>query len=288
MTETIWLDGVFHTRETARVSVMDHGFLYGDGIFEGTRAYGGRIFRFDAHLDRLHDSGRAIALTIPYSREEIIAASEELIRRSGYTDGYFRHVVSRGIGDLGLDPRKCPRASMVIIIDQLTMFSEERRRAGLRVITAGTPTPHRESLSPRIKSLNYLPHIMARLEANAAGMDEALMLDSTGHVAEATAQNLFIVKNGVIRTPPASAGILKGITRDVVMELAAGIGMPVREELFNRYDVYTADEAFLTGTASEIVPIREYDGRIIGREGGMGPVTSRLLEGFRDLVGRGA
>lgn len=282
-TPTIWLDGQWCDRATAMVSVYDHGLLYGDGVFEGIRVYGGKIFRLAEHLDRLYDSAQAIWLTIPMGREEMAQVTEEAVRRSGITEAYIRHVVSRGVGDLGLDPRKCPRPSVIIIVDTIKLWPEEVYETGLKVITAGTPIPQRESLSPRVKSLNYLPHILAKIEGVQGGADEVLMLDSQGHVAEGSGQNIFVVKRKRISTPPVYAGILKGVTRDVVIELARGAGYEVQETMINRYDVYTADEAFFTGTASEVVAIRQVDGRLIGA-GKSGPVTRDLRARFQALV----
>ena len=279
----IWLDGAWHDESTAMVSVFDHGLLYGDGIFEGMRAYGGRIFRMEQHLARLYDSAHAVWLDIPISKAEMAEVTLEAVRRAALDDAYLRHIVTRGRGDLGLDPRKCKRPTLLLIVDKIRLWPEETYQKGLSVVTAGTPMPHREALSPRVKSLNYLSHIMAKVEAIQAGADEAIMLDPTGYVTEGSGQNLFLVKNGVVRTPPAWAGILKGVTRDAVMELAAEAGLAVREEPLNRYDVYTADEAFFTGTASEIAPIREVDGRQVG-EGRMGSVTGDLRQRFRKLV----
>jgi branched-chain amino acid aminotransferase len=282
-TPTIWLDGKWCDRSTAMVSVYDHGLLYGDGVFEGIRVYGGKIFRLAEHLDRLFDSAKAIWLSIPRSREELASITEEAVRRSGIAEAYIRHVVTRGVGDLGLDPRKCPNPSVLIIVDTIKLWPEQVYEAGLNVVTAGTPIPQRESLSPRVKSLNYLAHILAKIEGIHAGADEVLMLDSAGAVAEGSGQNIFVVKNGLLRTPPPYAGILKGVTRDVVMELAAKAGYEVQEAILNRYDVYTADEAFFTGTASELVAIRQVDGRVIG-SGKAGPVTRDLRARFQALV----
>jgi len=283
MATTIWLDGRWLDRESASVSVFDHGLLYGDGVFEGIRVYGGRAFRLQEHLERLYDSARAIWLTIPMPIEEMTSLTEEAVQRSGLDDAYIRHIVTRGVGDLGLDPRKCPAPTVIIIVDGIRLWPAEVYERGLRVVTAGTPIPHREALSPRVKSLNYLPHILAKIEGIHAGADEVLMLDSTGSVAEGSGQNLFVVKKGIVRTPPASAGILKGVTRDVVIELAAEAGLPLEEIQLNRYDVYTADEAFFSGTAAEIVFIREVDGRVVG-DGRAGRVTRDLADRFRQLV----
>jgi branched-chain amino acid aminotransferase len=280
---TVWLDGKWLNRETATVSVYDHGLLYGDGVFEGIRVYGGKIFKLAEHLDRLYDSAKAIWLTIPMSKEEMTSVTEEAVQRSGIAEAYIRHIVTRGVGDLGLDPRKCPKPSIIIIVDTIRLFPEEVYETGLRVVTAGTPIPHRESLSPRVKSLNYLAHILAKIEGIHSNADEVLMLDSEGHVAEGSGQNLFVVKNGAIRTPAAYSGILKGVTRDVVIELGRKAGYDVQETTLNRYDVYTADEAFFTGTASELITIRSVDGRVIGT-GKLGPVTRDLRSRFQALV----
>jgi branched-chain amino acid aminotransferase len=282
-TPTIWLDGKWCDRNTAMVSVYDHGLLYGDGVFEGIRAYGGKVFRLAQHLERLYDSAKSIWLLIPMPREEMAAITEEAVRRSGIADAYLRHVVTRGVGDLGLDPRKCPKPSILIIVDTIKLWPEQVYDAGLNVVTAGTPIPQRESLSPRVKSLNYLPHILAKIEGIHAGADEVLMLDSAGSVAEGSGQNIFVVKGGVLRTPPPFAGILKGVTRDVVIEIAVQAGYQVEQSILNRYDVYTADEAFFTGTASEVVAIRQVDGRVIGA-GKAGPITRDIRARFQALV----
>jgi branched-chain amino acid aminotransferase len=282
-TPIVWLDGKWCDRESATVSVYDHGLLYGDGVFEGIRVYGGKIFRLDEHLSRLYDSAKAIWLTIAMPREEMAAVTKEAVRRSGMAEAYIRHIVTRGVGDLGLDPRKCPKSSIIIIVDTIKLWPEQVYEAGLNVITAGTPIPHREALSPRVKSLNYLAHILAKVEGINAGADEVLMLDSAGHVAEGSGQNVFVVKNGRLRTPPAYAGILKGVTRDVVIELAEKAGYEIEQTILNRYDIYTADEAFFTGTASEIVAIRQLDGRVIGT-GKSGSVTRDLRARFQALV----
>jgi branched-chain amino acid aminotransferase len=280
---TIWLDGKWYDRETATVSVYDHGLLYGDGVFEGIRIYGGKVFKLAEHLERLYDSAHAIWMTVPMPREEMAAVTEEAVRRSGIQEGYIRHIVTRGVGDLGLDPRKCPRPSIIIIVDTIKLWPEETYETGLKVVTAGTPIPQRESLSPRVKSLNYMAHILAKIEGTQAGADEVLMLDSAGSVAEGSGQNLFIARHGILSTPAVYAGILKGVTRDVVIELARGAGYEVRETMLNRYDVYTADEAFFTGTAAELVGIRQVDGRVIGT-GKQGPITKDLRARFQALV----
>jgi branched-chain amino acid aminotransferase len=283
---TIWIDGEWHDRTTARVSVFDHGLLYGDGVFEGIRVYAGKIFKLQDHLDRLYDCAHAILLDVPFPKDEFGRVLEEAVTRSGLSEAYIRPIVTRGIGDLGIDPRNCPKPTVIIIVDKIAIWPPERYQQGLSVVTAGTPIPHREALSPRIKSLNYLCHAMAKMEANFAGADEALMLDSTGHVAEGTGQNIFVVKRRVLRTPPLYAGILAGVTRMVVMQLAREAGCEVKEDMLNRFDIYTADEAFLTGSASEIAPIRSYDGRTVG-SGAAGPVTLDLMARFQTYVRAG-
>jgi len=279
----IYLDGQWLDKDSARISVFDHGLLYGDGVFEGMRVYGGRTFRLAEHVDRLYDSAQAIMLTVPMSREAMIAVTEEGVRRAGLQDGYLRHVITRGVGDLGLDPRKCPTATVIIIFDVIAIWPPERYEQGLTLITAGTPINQREALSPRVKSLNYLNHILAKVEATNAGADDAIMLDAGGHIAEATGMNLFVWKHDVLYTPAVYAGLLKGVTRDVIIELAREAGYRVKETLLNRYDLYTAEEAFLTGTAAEVAPIRAVDGRVIGG-GKAGPVTRDLRARFQKLV----
>ncbi len=283
MATTIWIDGQYCDRDTAKISVFDHGLLYGDGVFEGIRAYGGKIFRLREHLERLYDSAKAIALTIPMSMDEMTAMTEAALTRSGIDDAYLRLIVTRGVGDLGLDPRKCPDPTVILIVDTIKLYNPEVEARGLTVITAGTPITNRESLSPRVKSLNYLAHIMAKLEGINAGADEVLMLESGGTVAEGSGQNLFILRRGVLKTPPPWAGVLQGVTRDAVLELAAALAIPVQETMLNRYDVYTADEAFFTDTASELIVIRSVDGREIGSEW-PGTQTKRLREAFAALV----
>lgn len=279
----VYLDGQWLDRNSAKVSVYDHGLLYGDGVFEGMRVYGGKTFRLSEHVDRLYDSAQAILLTVGISKAQMIALTEEGIKRWGQQDGYLRHIVTRGVGDLGLDPRKCPKASVIIIFDTIAIWPAERYEQGLTLITAGTPINHREALSARVKSLNYLNHIMAKVEATNAGVDDAIMLDSAGHVAEASGMNIFIWKNGVLSTPPVYAGLLRGVTRDTIIELARGAGLTVQETMLNRYDLYTAEEAFLTGSAAEVAPIRMLDGRIIG-EGKAGPITRDLRTRFQRFV----
>ena len=278
-----YVNGTFVPKEEAKVSVYDHGYLYGDGIFEGIRAYDGRIFRLEQHLDRLFESARYLMLEIPLSRDELRAAILETVRRCGLRDAYIRPVISRGVGDLGLDPRKCRRATVVIIVDTIQLYPKEAYDRGLRAITATTRKVRPDALSPQAKTLNYLNNIMARLEANQAGVEEAIMLTADGYVCECSADNLFIVRAGAVWTPPAYLGILKGITRGAIIELAAKIGVPLAEQVFTLHDVYTADECFLSGTGAELGPVVEVDARPIGT-GRPGPLSARFLRAFRELV----
>jgi branched-chain amino acid aminotransferase len=280
---TIWIDGKFYDRDTAVVSVFDHGLLYGDGVFEGIRAYAGRIFRLDAHLDRLYGSAKGICLEIPLAKPEMAAMVTAAFGKSGMHDAYLRLVVTRGVGDLGLDPRKCPKPSVICIVDTIRLWPQECYERGLVCLTAATPISHKESLSPRIKSLNYLAHILAKIEGIAANVDEVVMLDAAGFVAEASGMNLFAVANHTLRTPPPYSGILRGVTRDAVIELARDGGYAVEELPLNRYDLYTADEVFLTGTAAEVVGVSRLDGRAIGA-GVAGPITRDLAARFRALA----
>ncbi len=282
---TVWIDDEWHDRESGKISVYDHGLLYGDGIFEGIRVYDGRIFRLAEHVRRLYDSAKAIGLVIPHDPPAMSAIITEAVAKSGLQDAYIRPVITRGVGDLGIDPRKCPRPTVIVIVDKIRVWPPERYEQGLDVVSAATPIPHREALSPRVKSLNYLCHILAKMEGNTAGADEVLMLDGSGYVCEGSGQNLFVVRQGVVLTPPGYAGILLGVTRNAIIELAREAGHEVRETILNRYDVYTADEAFLTGTASEVAPIRSVDARVIG-EGRAGPVTRDLHRRFHELVRR--
>src|SRR5437016_9302594 len=285
MPSVVWIDGTWYDRASAVVSVFDHGLLYGDGVFEGIRSYGGRVFRLDAHLDRLYSSAKAIWLEIPMERDAMGRMVEEGVAKSGLKDSYIRLVVTRGVGDLGLDPRKCAKPTIFCIFDTIKLWPQDRYEKGLTALTAATPIHHREALSPRVKSLNYLSHILAKVEGIAGGVDEVIMLDSAGYVAEASGMNLFAVTNSTLRTPPPYAGILRGVTRDTVIELAREAGYGVEELPMNRYDLYTADEVFLTGTAAEIVGISKLDGRAIGK-GVAGPVTRDLATRFRAYVTR--
>ena len=283
----IWIDGSFHEKADAKISVFDHGLLYGDGVFEGIRAYHGRIFRLRQHLDRLYASAKAIWLQVPIPIEEMTRICEESIRVNELKDAYIRLLVTRGVGDLGLDPRKCSTASVICIADKIALFKPEVHDRGLTMMTAATPVHHREGVSPRIKSLNYLAHILAKVEAIAAGADEALMLEAGSGVSEGVGENVFCVRGRTVVTPPAYAGILRGITRDAVLEIAAAAKYEIRESNLTRYELFTSDEMFLTGTAAEIVGVVKLDGRVIG-DGKVGPVTRDLALRFKELVAREA
>ncbi|HEY2387043.1 MAG TPA: branched-chain-amino-acid transaminase [Candidatus Binatia bacterium] len=281
----IYIDGTFHSREDARISVFDHGLLYGDGVFEGLRVYRRRVFRLDAHLARLEDSARAIGLTVPLDRAALAAAVCESVRVNHQEDGYIRLVVTRGDGPLGLDPTTCPRPRVIIMVADLAVYPAALYESGIRVVTAATRQVPSACVDPRIKSLNYLKNVLARLEAHAAGAAEALMLNVEGFVAECSADNVFAVRGDTVRTPPSSEGALGGITRDAVRELAEADGLRWREERLARYDLFTADECFLTGTGAELVPVIALDGQTIG-DGRPGPITRRLTARFRELAER--
>ena len=283
---TIWIDGKYYDRDSAKVSVFDHGLLYGDGVFEGIRAYNGRIFRLDAHLDRLYDSAKAINLDVPLTPAEMQAMVAEAYAKSKMQDSYIRLVITRGVGDLGLDPRKCVRPTIICIVDTIRLWPQDRYDRGLVCVSAATPISHKENLSPRVKSLNYLAHILGKIEGIAASVDEVIMLDSAGYVAEASGMNLFSVSDHTVRTPPPYSGILRGVTRDAVLELAHEAGYATLEIPQNRYDLYTADEVFLTGTAAEVIGVTKLDGRTIG-SGSPGPVTRDLATRFKALATRG-
>ncbi|MEW6447949.1 MAG: branched-chain-amino-acid transaminase [Bacillota bacterium] len=280
---TIYLDGEYVPEEKAVISVFDHGLLYGDGVFEGIRAYHGRVFKLKEHLDRLYESAKSILLEIPLGKEEMQDVVLETCRRNNIRDGYIRLVVTRGKGDLGLDPKKCPNPSVFCIAASIQLYPPEFYEKGLEVITVPTRRNVPEAVNPRIKSLNYLNNILAKIEAGLIGVQEAIMLTSDGYVCEATGDNIFIVKNGKLVTPPPHLGILEGITRNTVMEIARGKGIPVFERNFTRHDVFIADECFLTGTAAEIIPVVKVDGRVIG-DGRPGEVTWDLIRAFRELT----
>jgi branched-chain amino acid aminotransferase len=279
----IYIDGKFYSEANAKISVFDHGLLYGDGIFEGIRFYNGRVFRLEEHLLRLWDSARSICLEIPMTMPDMTEAVLETIRQNHLRDGYIRLLVTRGIGNLGLNPTQCKSPSVIIIAATIALYHEDFYRKGLTIVTCATRRSNPAALNPAVKSLNYLNNVMARIEANLAGADEALMLNDAGNVAECTADNVFIVKHGQIFTPPVAAGALRGITRSVVFGIAAELGVKVRETDITRHDVFVADECFLTGTAAEIVPVVKADGRSIGN-GKPGPITARIMARFRQVT----
>lgn len=284
MGRIIYLNGMYVPEEEAKISVFDHGFLYGDGVFEGIRAYGGRIFKLDEHLVRLYESAKSIMLEVPESYQAMKEAVLQTVRENKLTDAYIRVVVSRGTGDLGLDPRKCPKATTVIIVSSITLYPAELYEKGLQVITVATRRNVPDALDPQIKSLNYLNNILVRIEANRAGVFEAIMLNGQGYVAEGTADNVFIFKKGKLFTPPAYVGALCGITRQVIIDLALEAGIPLEERPFTRHELYVAEECFMTGTAAEVIPVIEVDGRQIG-SGTPGLVTRQLVARFRALTG---
>jgi len=279
----IYLDGQFYDKENAKISVFDHGLLYGDGVFEGIRFYQGRVFRLEEHISRLFDSAKAICLKVPLDKAGMTEAVLETIRQNDLQDGYVRLVVTRGCGDLGLNPALCPKATVFIIASKITLYPEEMYRNGLSVATCATRRIPHGALSPMVKSLNYLNNVLAKIESQQSGAGEGLMLNEQGYVAECTGDNIFIVKNGAMFTPPISSGALAGITRGVVFELAHEMGLALSEPEMTRYDIYTADECFLTGTAAEIIPAVRLDSREIG-DGKPGPVTQRLTARFRQLT----
>jgi len=279
----IHIDGKLCDEADAKISVFDHGLLYGDGVFEGIRFYCGRVFKLKEHIDRLYDSAKAIQLTIPLSHEEVTEAVIETIRANELQDGYVRLLVTRGVGSLGLNPFLCKQASIVIIASKIALYAEEKYQQGLTLVTCSTRRPAPAALSPSVKSLNYLNNIMAKVEAINAGAEEGVMLNEQGFVAECTGDNVFVVKGGKIYTPPISAGSLNGITRQVVIDLAREGKFELIEQDLTRYELYTADEFFLSGTAAEVVPVAKYDGRIIG-DGKPGPITLRMMEFFRELT----
>ncbi|HEY2784360.1 MAG TPA: branched-chain-amino-acid transaminase [Fimbriiglobus sp.] len=282
MSTRVWINGKFFDKQDATVSVYDHGLLYGDGIFEGIRIYAGKVFKHREHTERLYESAKAIALNIPLSPAEMMTAVEETVRVNNKIEGYIRLLVTRGPGTLGLDPRKC-EPQVIVIVDDIALYPKELYENGLEVVTSSYTRNHPNALNPRVKSLNYLNNILAKIEAIRAGCLEAIMLNLQGEVAECTGDNIFVVKKGVLKTPPPEAGILEGITRDFVMNLARGANVPVRECTLTRHDVYIADEVFLTGTAAEVIAVTKVDDRGIG-SGKPGPVTKKLRELFQKAV----
>lgn len=283
MSMQVYVNGAFVAESEAKVSVFDHGFLYGDGVFEGIRAYAGKIFKCEEHIDRLYDSAVAICLTPPCTKAQLTAICEESLKVNGLSDAYLRVIFSRGVGDLGLNPRLCKKAGLVVIAGAIKLYPPQMYEKGMEIMTGATPRIPAEALNPKIKSLNYLNNILAKMEGLEHGMEETLMLNSQGFVAEATGDNLFIVRDGVLWTPPEEAGILLGITRQTVIDLAREAGLTVLEKNVSRYDIFTADECFLTGTAAEIISVTKLDGRCIG-QGQPGPITTDLLGRFQRLT----
>jgi branched-chain amino acid aminotransferase len=279
----VWINGKRCDKSEAKVSVFDHGFLYGDGVFEGIRIYSGKVFRLREHIDRLYESARHILLEVPLSREQMTQSVLDAAKAYTKQEGYIRLVVTRGAGSLGLDPRKCSDPQVIIIVDDISLYPAEAYEKGMRVITASIIRNHPNALNPRIKSLNYLNNILAKIEADRAGVPEAIMLNHIGEIAECTADNIFLVKHGILRTPHLAAGILEGVTRNAVIELARAARITVQEMALTRHDLLSADESFLTGTGAEIAPIVECDGRPIGN-GKPGPITRQLRERYHQLV----
>ncbi|MDT8356916.1 MAG: branched-chain-amino-acid transaminase [Methanomicrobiaceae archaeon] len=278
----IYLDGAFVPREEAKVSVFDHGLLYGDGVFEGIRAYNGRVFRLDAHLERLYDSARTIDMAVPVTKEEFAGIILETLRKNNLRDAYIRPIVTRGKGDLGLDPRKCPKPTIIVIAVEWGAMYGDLYETGLTAVTVSVRRNPADALPPNVKSLNYLNNILAKIEANYKGGDEAIFFDTNGYVSEGSGDNIFVVKNGVLITPP-TLNNLRGITRQAVLELAESMGVATREQNIGYYDMYSADEVIVTGTAAEVAPITKIDGRIIGT-GKPGPITRQLMAGFKSMT----
>ena len=279
----VYINGKFFDKADAKISVYDHGLLYGDGVFEGLRIYNGKVFRLKEHIDRLYESARHIWLEVPLSREAVTEAVVSTVQANNKKDGYIRLIITRGAGSLGLDPRKTSDPQIIVIVDDISMYPPELYENGMEIVTAATIRNHPNALNPRIKSLNYLNNILAKIEAIRAGCHEAIMLNVNGEIAECTGDNIFVVKRGVVRTPPPHAGILEGVTRNTVMELAKAANIPMQEATLTRHDIYAADECFLTGTAAEVIPIVKCDGRMIGM-GKPGPITRQLRERFFQMA----
>lgn len=280
----IYLDGLIVDEADAKVSVFDHGLLYGDGVFEGIRFYNHRVFRLEEHIRRLYDSAKSILLTIPLTPQEMIAATCATIKANGLVDGYIRLVITRGVGPMGLSPYKCPKASIIIIVDTISLYSEEAYANGLTMATCSSRRPSHDILSPQVKSLNYLNNVMAKVEALQAGAEEGLILNDLGLVAECTGDNVFVIRDGLITTPPITAGALPGITRAAVIDIAKELGLPLAERDLSRHDIYTCDECFLTGTAAEVIAATKLDQRVLGT-GKPGPITQKIIARFREIVG---
>lgn len=281
----IYLNGDFVKKDDAKVSVYDHGFLYGDGVFEGIRTYDGNVFRLDEHLQRLYNSAKSIMLGIPCTKEELTEIITQTLQKNHLRDAYIRLVVSRGVGNLGLDPFTCSSPQVIVIAEQLALYPKSFYEKGIEIMTVASRRSRSDVLNPKIKSLNYLNNILVKIEANLAGVSEALMLNDQGYVAEGSADNIFLVKGNVITTPPGYIGALEGITRNAIIELAQELGYTVKQEPFTRHDVYVADEVFLTGTAVEVIAVVKVDGREIG-DGKPGEATNKLLKAFQELTVR--
>jgi len=280
----VYIDGKFHPKSEAKVSVYDHGLLYGDGVFEGIRAYDNVVFKLKEHIERLYESAHSIMMQIPITQKQMIEAVVNTLKKNKLKDSYIRLIVTRGVGDLGLDPRKCSKATVIIITEpMITLHSKEKKEKGITAMVTWVKRDPVDSTSHEVKSLNYLNSILAKIESNAAGVDEAICLDKTGFVCEGVAENVFIVKDGKVITPPTSTGALRGITRNVVMELAGKLGFQAIERNITPNELFTADEIFLTGTAAEITPVREVNRRVIG-DGKLGPITKKLLLEFNKIV----
>lgn len=279
----VYISGKFFEKEDAKISVFDHGLLYGDGVFEGLRSYSGKVFRLQQHVDRLWDSAKGIMLEIPMSKLDVANAINQTLEVNGITDGYVRAVVTRGVGTLGLDAHLCRNPQVIIIADHLALYPKEYYQKGLEIVTASTLRNNNAAISPQIKSLNYLNNVLGKIEGHLAGCVEALMLNNKGEVAECTGDNIFIVKNNVLMTPGTDSGILEGITRGAVLEAAVMLGIPAQEKSLTRQDVYRADECFLTGSGAELIPVAKVDGRTIG-EGVPGKFTLQLLGRFHEMV----
>ncbi len=279
----IYIDGEFLPKAEAKVSVFDHGLLYGDGVFEGIRSYNGRVFKLDEHLERLYDSAKSIMLQIPMPIETMKEKVLETLRLNHLTEAYIRLIVTRGVGDLGLDPDKCPKPTIIIIADKITLYPPKFYEEGLEIVTVSIRRNYAEAINPRIKSLNYLNNILAKIEGKQAGAEEVLMLNAEGYVVECSGDNIFWIKNEVLVTPPVHMGILEGVTRNSVIDLAREAGMRVEERVFTRHDLYIADECFLTGTAAEVIPVVKIDQRSIG-DGQPGKITQKLIDAFRQYA----
>jgi branched-chain amino acid aminotransferase len=282
----IWIDGKYYSKETACISVFDHGLLYGDGVFEGIRVYNDRVFRLQEHLNRLYKSAKAIMLEIPLAQEELSRIILEAVKENGTPEAYIRLVVTRGVGDLGMNPRLCPKPSIILIVGEIQFYPEKCYAEGIALITSSIRRLNPDMIDMRIKSLNYLNNILAKIEANQAGCLEAVLLNSKGYVTECTGDTIFVLANGVLKTPPATDQALEGITRAVIMKLAADAGISMQETSMTQYDLYTADECFLSGTGAELMSAIKIDGRIIG-SGKPGPVTRKIMALFQEEVRRG-